>query len=111
MSSKFSDWSTEELIEHKDFLLRSLNKSKEATLKFWFLVLGAILFLAGIVGILERGINFLNGVFLVIGGRAAYMIYQEYKIYEDLEIRRDEIAEELLKREKNNSIIFKDIDY
>lgn len=100
MSSEFSDLSTEELIEHKDFLVRTLNKCKEATLKSWLLILGSILFLAGIVGILERGINFFNGVLLVIGGRAAYEMYQEYKIYEDFKMRHDDIAEELLRREE-----------
>ncbi|MBU4344777.1 MAG: hypothetical protein L6247_01200 [Desulfobacteraceae bacterium] len=100
MSSEFSDWSTKDLIGHKKYLEYILNKSKKATLKSWLLILGSILFLAGIVGILERGINFFNGALLVIGGRAAYEMYQEYKIYEDFKMRHDDVAEELLRREE-----------
>lgn len=104
MSSEFSDWSTEDLIGRKGYLEYILNKPDEKILfipRGTALSLGLILFLAGIVGTLESGINFYKGAFLLIGGRATYLWNQEYKIDTKNQMEHQDITKELLRRQKN----------
>jgi hypothetical protein len=103
MSSEFSDWSTEDLIERKEYLVRILNMPDEKILfipKRTALSLGIILFLAGIVGTLESGIDFYKGALLLIGGRATYLWNQEYKIDTENKMEHQDVTDELLRRER-----------